>query len=37
MKISNFELVKVSGSSVLDWKFDATIDVTSGFLFNKTQ
>jgi len=35
MKFSNFKLVEVLGRSPIDWKFRATVDVTTG-VFKKT-
>jgi len=35
MSYSNFKLIRVDGNNVLDWRFTATIDVTTGFLFFK--
>ena len=37
MKLSNFKLVKVTGSSVMNYRFKATVDVTTGLLFKKTE
>ncbi len=36
MKISNFRLKEVIGKSASEWKFKATVDVTTGFFFKKT-
>ena len=36
MKIRNFKLKKVTGSSVLNYKFFATVDCTTGRIFKKT-
>ena len=35
MKISNFNLIEVIGDNALNWKFRATVDVTTG-IFKKT-
>jgi len=36
MKIQNFKLAEVLGKSPMDWRFRATVDVTSGFFKKKT-
>lgn len=36
MRFNNFQLTHVSGKSASDWKFKATVDVTTGFIFKKT-
>lgn len=35
MQLSNFKLEKTEGKNNLDWKFFASVDVTTGFLFWK--
>ena len=35
MKIDNFKLVEVLGSNALNWRFKATVDVTTGIWFKK--
>lgn len=35
MKFSNFELLETKGTSPLDWRFFAEVDVETGFLFWK--
>lgn len=35
MKIDNFVLIEVIGSSVINLRFRAEVDVTTGFLFKK--
>lgn len=37
MKLSNFALEKVEGDSALNKKFFASVDVTTGFIFKKTE
>jgi hypothetical protein len=36
MKLSNFRLLKITGNNALNWKFKASVDVTTGFIFKKT-
>lgn len=33
MKLSNFKLEKTEGKNALNWKFFASVDVSTGFLF----
>ena len=37
MKISNFELLEIIGTSPVNWKFRARVDVTTGFIFKKVK
>lgn len=37
MKLSNFRLIEVIGRSAIDWKFRATVSVTTGFIFKKVK
>ena len=37
MKMSNFKLTKVIGNSPLNWKFIATIDITTGIFKKKVE
>lgn len=37
MKIANFRLIEVTGRSATDWKYRATVDVTTGLFKKKTK
>jgi len=37
MKLSNFELIEVTGSSALNFRFRARVDVTTWLIFKKTR
>ena len=37
MILSNFKLVEVKGKNALDWTYRATVDVTTGAFFKKTE
>lgn len=37
MKIENFNLIERRGKSVLDFEYIAEVDVTTGFIFKKTE
>lgn len=37
MKIDNFVLIERRGDSILDFEYLAEVDVTTGFIFKKTE